>query len=100
MGADIWNPCQPCNDLKALKEKYGDRITFCGGVDSQFVLTDPNKTPDDVRREVIKRIDEMALPNGGYITAPSHEVPYDKAKLAAMEDAARTRGREIYEKKA
>ena len=41
MGADIWNPCQPCNDLAALKQQYGGRITFCGGIDSQFVLNRP-----------------------------------------------------------
>jgi len=98
MGADIWNPCQPCNDLYMLKQKYGDTICFAGGVDSQFVLADPNKTPDDVRNEVIKRINEMALPDGGYITAPSHGVPYDKDKLAAMESAAVNYGREIYKR--
>jgi uroporphyrinogen-III decarboxylase len=96
MGADVWNPCQPCNNLKDLKARYGDRICFNGGVDSQFILANPLKTPDDVREEVRLRIQEMALPGGGYITAPSHSVPYDKAKLAAMEEAARTYGREIY----
>ena len=49
MGADLWNPCQPCNDLAGLKRQYGDRITFWGGIDSQFVLARPAATPDDVR---------------------------------------------------
>jgi uroporphyrinogen-III decarboxylase len=96
MGADLWNPCQPCNDLKLLKEKYGSQISFDGGVDSQFILANPLKTPADVRDEVKKRIHEMALPQGGYIVDPSHSVPYDKAKLAAMEETARDSGREIY----
>ena len=96
MGADIWNPCQPCNDLYLMKQKYGDKICFSGGVDSQFVLANPDKTPEDVKKEVIKRINEMALPNGGYITAPSHGVPYDKNKLEAMESSAINYGREIY----
>lgn len=49
MGADLWNPCQPCNDLAQLKAVYGGRITFCGGIDSQFVLARPDTTPDQVR---------------------------------------------------
>ncbi|MDR2304642.1 MAG: hypothetical protein LBE10_08660 [Treponema sp.] len=96
MGADVWNPCQPCNDLKALKAEFGGRICFHGGVDSQFILANPIKTPDDVREEVKKRIREMSLPGGGYITGPSHSVPYNKAKLAVMEETARVYGREIY----
>lgn len=99
MGAEIWNPCQPCNDLYMMKQKYGDKICFNGGVDSQFVLANPEKNPEDVKSEVIKRINEMALPDGGYITAPSHGVPYDKAKLEAMEFAAVNYGREIYKRK-
>ena len=72
MGADMWNPCQPCNDLAALKREYGERIAFFGGLDSQFVLDRPGTTPDDIRREVRRRIDELAS-GGGYIAAPSHE---------------------------
>ena len=96
MGADIWNPCQPCNDLKGLKISYGDKICFAGGVDSQFVLANPSKTPADVKEEVKKRINEMALPNGGYITMPSHGVPYDEEKLAAMEATATEYGHAVY----
>ena len=32
IGADMWNMCQPCNDLKTLKEKYGKDICFFGGL--------------------------------------------------------------------
>ena len=85
MGATCWNPCQPCNDLAGLKKKYGDRLAFYGGIDSQFVLGRPGVTCQEVRAEVRKRIDEMAA-GGGYIAFPSHGVPYDKAILEAMED--------------
>jgi len=85
MGADLWNPCQPCNDLAALKKEFGDRITFVGGIDSQFILDKPNATADEVREEVRKRIDEMAH-GGGYIVCPSHDVPYDPEILNAMND--------------
>ena len=92
MGADIWNPCQPCNDLAALKRQYGGQIAFCGGIDSQFVLNRPGATPEEVRAEVRRRIDEMAA-GGGYIAAPSHSVPYDPALIEAMDDEIAAYGR-------
>jgi len=95
MGADIWNPCQPCNDLARLKRTHAGRITFCGCLDSQFVLGRPGATPVDVRAEVRKRIDELAA-GGGYIAAPSHSVPYDPALIEAMNDEIATYGRRCY----
>lgn len=95
MGADIWNPCQPCNDLAGLKQRFSGDIAFCGGIDSQFVLDRDGVTPDEVRAEVRKRIDQMAA-GGGYVAAPSHSVPYDEALLNAMNDEIETYGRAVY----
>ena len=95
MGADCWNPCQPCNDLAQLKQEFGRDICFIGGVDSQFVLANPAAGPDDVVREVRMRIQQMASRDGGYIIGPSHSVPYDKKKLKAMQDTIREYGRRI-----
>ena len=95
MGARVFNPAQPCNDLAGLKQEYAGRITFCGGIDSQFVLARPGVTPEEVRAEVRRRIDELAE-GGGYVAAPSHYVPYDDAILNAMEGEIRTYGREFY----
>ena len=92
MGADIWHPCQPCNDLAALKRKYGDRICFMGGIDSQHVLNRPGATPEEVDAEVKRRIDELAT-GGGYIAAPSHNVPSDEVLLNAMNNAIKKYGR-------
>jgi hypothetical protein len=95
MDADMWNPCQPCNDLAELKHVHGTRLTFCGGIDSQFVLGRPGVTPSEVRAEVRKRIEDLAA-GGGYIAAPSHSVPYDPAIVDAMHDEIATYGREVY----
>lgn len=84
MGVQGYNPCQPCNDLAMLKQKYGDRICFCGGIDSQFVLAAPNKTPQDVQDEVCRRMNDLKGKHGGYLCGPSHDVPYDTEKLDAM----------------
>lgn len=95
MGAQVWCPCQPCNDLAGLKRRYGGKISFFGGIDSQFVLARPGVTTNDVRAEVRRRIDEMAM-EGGYIAAPSHGVPYDAEIIAAMNDEISSYGREYY----
>jgi hypothetical protein len=95
MGADIWNPCQPCNDLAALKRDFAGRICFCGGIDSQFVLDKPGVTADEVRIEVRKRINEMAA-GGGYIAGPSHGVPYRQELIDAMNDEIAVYGRAFY----
>jgi hypothetical protein len=96
MGADIWNPCQPCNDLVDLKRRYGGRITFCGGIDSQFVLDKPGVTTAEVRAEVRGRIDDLSA-GGGYIAAPSHSVPYDQELIDAMNDEISVYGRRVYQ---
>lgn len=95
MGADMLNPCQPCNNLAALKRQYGDRICFIGGIDSQFVLNRPGVTSKEVKNEVRTRIREMAA-NGGYVAMPSHDVPYDPMVLDAMNDAIKVFGKSIY----
>lgn len=95
LGADMWNPCQPCNNLEKLKRRFGAQITFYGGIDSQFVLADPAKTERDVEAEVKRRIETLA-PGGGYIAAPSHSAPYDPEKRDAMIRAVKRYGQAIY----
>ncbi len=93
MGAEIWNPCQPCNDLPKLKSE--NKLTFCGGIDSQFVLDRPGVTAEDVRAEVRLRIDQLAQ-GGGYIATPSHSVPYNPDLIFAMNDEIEKYGKACY----
>jgi len=59
-------------DPKALKKKYGRRITFWGGgVDTQKTL--PFGTPQEVREEVKQRIDIFAE-GGGFVFSTIHNV--------------------------
>ena len=99
MGVDIWNPCQPCNNLASLKKQFAGRIAFCGGIDSQFVLDKPGVTTEEVRAEVRRRIDELAA-GGGYIAGPSHGVPYDQELIDAMNDEIKHYGHSVYQTKA
>ena len=75
MGVDIINPVQVSAegmDSKRLKAAYGKDVTFWGGgVDTQGVL--PFGTPDEVRDEVKRRIDDFA-PGGGFVFATVHNI--------------------------
>ena len=51
MGVDIWQGCIPANDLPELIEKYGDKITFMGEIETRL-LDVPNWTPEMVAAEV------------------------------------------------
>ena len=75
IGVDIVNPVQVSAegmDTKRLKAAYGRDVTFWGGgVDTQHVL--PFGTPDEVRDEVKRRIDDLA-PGGGFVFATVHNI--------------------------
>ncbi len=73
MGVDIINPIQvraSNMDPEYLKDTFGDRLCFHGGIDTQFTL--PGGTEEMVRSEVRERIGILGR-NGGYILAPSQD---------------------------
>jgi uroporphyrinogen decarboxylase len=89
IGVDVLNPVQPeCPDmhLEDLKEKYGDKLTFCGGIGSQHIL--PRGSVYDVEAEV-KRAIKAAAQGGGYIVAPGHVIQPEVSpwNICAMYDA-------------
>lgn len=70
-GADIIHPIQALAagmEPQGLKEKFGDKVSFCGGVDTQDLLV--NGTPEDVKNKV-KEL-RTIFPTG-LIISPSHE---------------------------
>jgi uroporphyrinogen decarboxylase len=74
MGIDILQALQfdaAGMDPVILKEKYGDRLCFEGGVSVQKTL--PFGAPEDVRREVRERISVLGR-GGGYILGPAHAI--------------------------
>ena len=77
IGVDVLHPVQPeCldMDLETLKNKYGEKMTFCGGIGSQNIL--PRGSIEDVEAEV-KRTIKAAGKDGGYILAPGHTIQPD-----------------------
>ena len=78
IGVDILNPVQTSTkgleDTLALKEKYGDRLSFHGAIDVQQVM--PKASADELKMEVARRIHDLGQ-SGGYIIAPCHNIGYD-----------------------
>ena len=94
MDVDILTPVQVSAanmDSKRLKNDFGDRISFLGGIDTQRVM--PFGTVDEVGAEVRRRIEDLA-PGGGYILGAVHniqsEVPPEN--ILAMFNAAKKYG--------
>lgn len=76
IGVDILNPIQVnANDMdtKMLKERFGDRICFCGAIDTNHVLN--AGTPTEVYEEVNRRINDLGPE--GYILCAVHDIQAD-----------------------
>ncbi len=74
MGIDVLQALQfdaKGMDPQLLKEHYGDRLCFEGGVSVQKTL--PFGTPEEVREEVEELISVLGR-DGGYILGPSHAI--------------------------
>ncbi len=75
LGLDIYNTFQPeVYDIADFKKRFGDHITFFGGISTQYIL--PFKTPEEVKAEMHRVMDILSV-NGGYILAPTHAMPAD-----------------------
>ena len=91
LGVDIINPVQVTAagmDPVSLKTRYGKRLCFWGGVDSQRLL--PTGTPGDIRAEV-RRLIQVLGREGGYVPCAVHNIQADvppENVLALYETAA------------
>jgi len=56
-------------DIRELKEKYGDKLAFIGGIDKRILAG----TSKEIKEEVISKL-EAACPGGGYIIGSDHSV--------------------------
>jgi uroporphyrinogen decarboxylase len=77
MGVDLLNPLQPDAkdmDLQKIKDEFGDKISFHGGVDIMRTL--PKGNPAKVQAEVKDRVKVLGR-NGGYILCSSHHIQPD-----------------------
>lgn len=91
IGVDALNPVQVTAadmDPRMLKQRFGTRIAFWGGINSQAVL--PFGTADEVKAEVRRIIDIMS-PGGGFVLNSVHNIQEDvpTENIVAMFDEAR-----------
>ena len=91
IGVDILDPLQPKAsemELADLKEAFGKDICFHGSICTQQTL--PEGTPEDVRAEVLQRLN-LFKGQGGFILAPAHIVQPDVPlkNILALYEAAR-----------
>ncbi len=74
IGVDGLNPVQVTAknmEPERLKEEFGDKICFWGGINSQSVL--PFGTPEEVRKET-RRIISILGEGGGYVLNSVHNI--------------------------
>ena len=72
MGLDILNPIQPNvpgMEASVLAEKFGGKLSFLGGIDTQELLrhAEPAEV-EQVARKIMERF------GGGYILSPAHRI--------------------------
>jgi uroporphyrinogen decarboxylase len=74
-GFDCLNPVQTSSanmEPKRLKREFGSEVVFWGGgCDTRNVLN--TGSPEDVRRDVIERL-EIFSPGGGFVFCPIHNI--------------------------
>ncbi len=91
IGVDAVNPVQVnANNMDPalLKERFGNRVSFWGGIDTQKIL--PFGTPEEVRAET-RRIIGILGKGGGYVLNSVHTIQPDvpPENIVAMFDEAR-----------
>lgn len=94
IGVDILNPVQVAAknmDSASLKARFGDRVSFWGGIDTQGVM--PTGSVEEVRAEARKRISDLG-PGGGYVVDTVHNIQADvpPENILALYDEARRFG--------
>lgn len=93
-GVDVLNPIQPLAanmNPARIKREFGDSLVFHGAIDIQNAMTG---SVDDVKKEVMTRIDQMGA-KGGYILSPNNHLQPDVSpeNVAAMYLTAKEYGK-------
>lgn len=98
IGVDIINPVQVAAkdmDSAFLNKKYGGRVCFWGAIDTQYVLC--SETPEGVKKEVERRINDFGK-GGGYVVSAVHNIQpgVPPENIEAMFEHAKEYSRTLY----
>ena len=66
IGVNMWDPAQTCNDLAAIKKKFGRKLVIAGGWDARNNLLSDSVTYDEIYAYTKGQFDMLA-PGGGYV---------------------------------
>ena len=87
IGLDCYQTVQPeIYNLTEIKEKFGSRLAFWGGISTQAVLP---YTDEAGVKKAVKDTLAIMRKGGGYILAPTHAIPHDvpeKNVIAMLEE--------------
>jgi len=73
-GFNALHPIEPlAMDINEVKAKVGNKLCIMGNIDLSYTLT--RGTPQEVKAEVRKRIEDLA-PGGGYVVSSSNSITY------------------------
>ncbi|MCQ2530543.1 MAG: veratrol--corrinoid protein metyltransferase [Lachnospiraceae bacterium] len=73
LGVNVWNPAQNCNDLVAIKEKYGSKFVMAGCINSSSTFqADLN---EEQIREIVWDVANTYAPGGGFCFMASFIIP-------------------------
>jgi len=93
LGVDVIHPLEPlpATDMTAVKEEFGEQVTFLGGIDISHAMPGSR---DSVIAETRHRIAQLAS-GGGYILAPSNHLQADvpAENVVALFESARQFGK-------
>jgi len=71
-GVDAIHPIEPkAMKIKEVKERYGDKLCLVGNIDVDLLS---RGTPDEIRKNVRKNIEEVGY-NGGYCVGSGNSIP-------------------------
>ncbi len=70
IGVEVFFPAQACNDIPAVKRRFGNRLAICGGFDSQGVCGNPRADKDIMYKEAERVVRDCAA-GGAFIFAPT-----------------------------
>jgi uroporphyrinogen decarboxylase len=77
IGFEVFNPVQPGvpgHSPADLKKGFGDRFSFWGAIDQQYLL--PKGSDEEMENDIVEKISILGH-NGGYMIAPAHIIQND-----------------------
>jgi uroporphyrinogen decarboxylase len=77
MGFRVFNPVQPGvpgHMPGDMKEKFGNKFSFWGAIDQQYLL--PNGTDEELERDIMEKINILGH-DAGYMIGPAHIIQND-----------------------